>query len=264
MTRANIGWEYRGVNLQQEGWYVKALGAPEQIPARRGENLVVPGRVGRYQTGNKPFDERRLSLALQVESKPAAGGARSGSTLWANLDTLKQCLAADGTGTLKHQNAQGITRVATAEIINIVEFDPGGPEHYAFVAEFAFADPFWYAEAAGTTTASVSADPQTVTVNNPGTYRALKPVYRIVGPATNPKLAVGSSWLQYTGAVASGGTLSIDCGAYTATNGTVDASGDITHEGDLTWLPLAVGTNSIVCTGMSGGSFTAVFTAAYI
>jgi hypothetical protein len=264
MTKANSSWEFRGVNLAQEGWYVRALGASEQVPARRGENLVVPGRIGRYQTGNKPLDERRLSLAMQVESQPAGGGVRSGSTLWANLETLKAAFAQDGIGTLKHQNAQGTTRLATAEVINTVEFDPGGPDHYAFVVEFAMADPFWYAEAAGTTTQSISMDPQNVTVNNPGTYRAVKPVYRIVGPATNPKLAVGSTWVQYTGSVANGGTLTIDCGAYTATNGTADVSGDITHDGDLVWLPLAVGVNSVACTGMTGGTFVAVFTAAYI
>ncbi len=264
MTKANVSWTFRGTNLQQEGWYVRALGAPEQIPGRRGEDLVIPGLTGRYHTGNKPLDERRLALALFVESQPAAGGARSGSVLWTNLDTLKQCFAADGRGTLTHQNAAGSTRTALAEVVNTVEFDPGGPEHYAFVVEFMFADPFWYAQAVGTTTASITADPQTVTVNNPGTYRALKPVYSVVGPATNPKFAVGSSWLQYTGVVAAGGTLTVDCGAYTATNGTVDASGDMTHAGDLTWLPLEVGNNSVVCTGMNGAAFSAVFTAAYI
>ena len=264
MTKANSSWEFRGVNLQQTGWYVRALGAPEQVPGRRGENLVVPGKTGRYQTGSKPIDERVLSLAMQVESQPMGGGARSGSTLWANLDTLKTAFAKDGTGTLKHQNAQGTTRLATVEVINTVEYDPGGPEHYAFVVDFAFADPFWYAEAAGTTTAAISMDPQNVTVPNNGTYRAMKPVLYVVGPATNPKLTVGSTWVQYTGAVSAGGTLTIDCGAYTATNGTANVSGDITHDGDVVWLPLPTGNNTVTVEGCSGGSFTAVFTAAYI
>jgi len=36
--------------------------------------------------------------------------------------------------------------------------------------------------------------------------------------------------------------LTIDVDGWTATNGTVDVSGDITHDGDLVWLPVPVGT----------------------
>jgi len=71
---------------------------------------------------------------------------------------------------------------------------------------------------------------------------------------TDPKFAIGSTYVEYTGTVSAGGTLAINCSTWTATNGTVDVSGDITHEGDLVWLPIPIGT-AVTC-AVSAGTIT--------
>ncbi len=255
MTKAVTEWEYRGIDLTTVAYNVRALGAGEQVPARRGENLAIPGKTGRYLTQNKPLDERRLTLAMFVDAQPTTGGARSGSQLWANLETLKKVFAADGAGTLKAKNAGGTaeggtTRVATVEVINTVEFEPEGPWNYGIAVEFVFADPFWYAEGAtvvGPT--NISSNPQNIALNNVGTYRAEKATLTLVTPAggtvINPKFAVGGYYVQYTGTVEAASTLTISCGSYTATNGTLTVTGDITHDGGLPWLVIPTGTSDL-------------------
>ena len=251
MTKAVTDWEYRGIDLTTVAYDVRMLGAPEQVPARRGDNLVVPGKTGRFRTSLKPLDERRLTLAMFVDAQPPAGGARSGSQLWTNLETLKKVFAADGIGTLKAKNAggtgaSGTTRVATVEVINQVDFDPGGPWHYGLAVEFAFADPFWYAENAtvvGPT--NITSNPQNIALDNIGTYRAEKPTVTLLTPAggtvINPKFTVGDYYVEYTGTVAASGTLVLSCGSFTAMKGTQVVTGDIAHDGGLVWLSLPVG-----------------------
>ena len=251
MTKAVTEWEYRGIDLTTVAYDVRLLGAPEQVPARRGDNLAIPGKTGRFLTSAKPLDERRLTLAMFVDAQPSTGGTRSGSQLWENMEVLKKVFALDGPGTLKAKNmggtgANGTTRVATVEVINQVDFDPGGPWHYGIAVEFVFADPFWYAEQATTVgPTNITSNPQNIAVNNIGTYKADKATVTLVTPTggtvIDPKLTVGSYYVEYSGTVASAGTLVISCGSWSATNGTLNVSGDITHDGGLVWLSIPSG-----------------------
>ena len=251
MTQALIEWEYNGIDLTTVAYDVRLLGAAEQVPPRRGENVIVPGKTGRFRTSSKPLDERRLTLAMFADAQPAAGGTRSGSQLWTNLETLKRLFATDGAGTLKVKNAggtsvAGTTRVATVEVINAVEFDPQGPWHYNFAVEFTFADPFWYAENATTVgPVAITSNPQNIAVNNVGTYKADKATVTLAiptgGTVIDPKFAVGNYYVQYSGTVIGPGTLVLNCGSFTAMNGSVQVTGDCTHDGGLVWLSIPVG-----------------------
>lgn len=275
MSRANDSWEWNGLSLNTRAWDVRALGAEEQVPPRRNENIVVPHRTGRTSV-QKFIDERVYPLAGFVKGCDSnLGGAMSGSALWTNLDTLRASFAIGQTHTLKCKNAAGTTRLATAEIQQQVSFVPQGPDHYAFVVEFVMADPWWYAETATTVgPTTLTSSPQNVAVTNSGTYQAEKPTVTITGAITNPMLAytwnTTSCWVKYTGVVASGETLTVNCNTFTATLGTVDVSGNMSHDGAIWWLVLPTGVNTVTVTGSALGTAAAAptitisFTAAYV
>jgi hypothetical protein len=275
MTRANISWEWDGLSLNNHAWDVRALGAPEQVPGMRGENVLVPHKTGRTHT-IKFRDERLLALACFVKGcDPDHGGDYSGSWLWQNLDTLRAKFAQVGEYTLKCKAATNETRIATAEIQSVVEFVPEGPDHYGFLVEYKMADPWWYAENGATIGPTpLTSSPINVAVENEGTYMAEKPVYTFTGAITNPKLtmtALGvTCWLLYTGAVAAGKTLVIYTGLCKALLDGVDVSGNITHDGVPWWLPIEVGTNTLTVTasylgtGPNTPTLTVGFTPAFV
>lgn len=253
MTTANVSWTYRGVNLSQVAYNVKATGAPEQVPGRRGENVVIPGAPGRTYV-SKVFDERRLTLAMFVDAQPAAGGSRSGSQLWTNLSTLKNLFSQDGQGTLVHVNAAGGTLSAVAEVINVVEFEPEGPYHYNFAVEFVFADPYWYGATTSEGPDSVTSTSGTLSIVNPGTGQSDNASISVAGLIVDPSLAIGSNSVSYSGTVSAGSTLTLDVGNYTATLGTATVTGNVTHSGAARWLPIPAGTSSMVVTSSSVGT----------
>ena len=252
-------WEWAGVNLTTYAYNVRYLGAGESVPPRRGENLAIPGKTGRHLSTLKPLDERIVTLAMwvkDVESSTGAFGTAREETLQTNLDTLKRAFARDGTALLKHSMA-GTTRQAPAEILSSVQFEPfGTAPYYQFVVEWVMHYPFWRAETARTTgPTNLTTSPQNVTLVNNGTYRNEQGTISVTGQIVDPKLTIGDDWVQYTGTVAAGGTLTIDCASWVATNGTVDVSGDISHEGDLVWLPIPTGTAvTLAVSGTSMGT----------
>lgn len=264
MSSVDKGWEFRGTDLTTLAYNVKALGAPEIVPGRRGENLVVPGKTGRTRT-TKYMDQRILALGMQVFGRDSStGGAMSGSQLWTNLDTLKKLFATDGQGTLKFQHAAGTTRWCMAEVINTVEFAPTGPDSYDFMVEFVMPDPLWYDEQTTTVGPSnVTSSPTNITVANSGTYKSEKAEFTVIasnGDLVNPKLTIDDYYVLYTGTVASGGTLTIDCEDFTATKGTADVTNDITHDGGIVWLPVPTGSNTLAVTADSVGTATVTVT----
>jgi len=259
MAIVNEAWEFDGIDLSTYGYNVRALGANEQVPAKRGRNIVVPGKPGRIHT-TKVLDERYLSLGMQVWGRETGSKtALAGSSLWNNLETLKQTFAKAGEHTLKYQ-ANGTTRLCTAEVINTIEFKPGGPYHYDFVVEFTMADPFWYAETARTVgPTTISAGTQNITVPNNGTYQNEDAEITFTGPGVDPKFTIDSYWVQYSGTISAGSTLVIDCADFSATCGGAAATESITHDGAFSWLPVPVGTANTLTVNCSGyGTATSV------
>jgi len=264
-------WEFAGVNLTTPAYTVQYLGASPNTPARRGEDLTIPGKTGRYLTTGKKLDSRTVSLAMWVKDlDPSTGnsmGTAAEAQLQTNLDTLRKLIATEGTALLKHTMG-GTTRQVPAEIINAVDFEPfGTAPYYRFVVEWSLADPLWRAEAARTIgPTNLTTNPQNVTLVNNGTYRNEHATITLIAPGTvvDPKFAIGSTYVEYTGTVSGGGTLAINCSTWTATNGTADVSGDITHNGDLVWLPIPVGT-AVTC-AVSAGTIvgTPTVTASYL
>jgi len=269
MTTINLGWEYDGVDLSTYAYDVRALGAPEQVPARRGDNVAIPGATGRLYV-DKRLDQRTLTLSMFVDAKHPTSGSntRTAEQLQTNLDLLKGVFARDGQHVLRCTLPGAVARDATAEVVNVVEFQPTGPYSYALMVEFVLADPWWYAQSVTTVgPTTIIQSPQNIAVTNDGTYKAEKATVTVAGPITDPKFAVGSIWVLYTGTVATGETLVIDCGDWTAELDGGDVSGNISHEGDLRWLVFAVGVNTLIVTssGFAGATTVTVeFTAAFV
>lgn len=262
-------WEFASLNLTTPAYDVQYLGASESVPARRGDNLTIPAKTGRYLTTNKKLDERSVSLAMWVKDVDSNGQNQGTASLLSNLDALKRVFATEGTALLKH-TISGTTRQVPAEVLSAVEFAPfGTAPYYRFVVEFSLADPLWQAETARTIgPTNWTTNPQNVTLINNGTYRnehgTITLVTPLNGTVVNPKFTIGTDYVQYTGTIASQGTLVIDCSSWTATSGTVDVSGDIIHDGDLVWLPIPTGT--AVTLAASAGTLvgTPTVTAAYL
>jgi len=151
--------------------------------------------------------------------------------------------ASSGTGLLKWTFG-GTVRQAPAEVINTVEFEPFGTSpYYRMVVDFTMHEPLWQAESARTAgPTEITTSPQNITLVNNGTYRNEWGTITVEGQIVDPTFTIGSDWVKYTGTVSNGGTLTLDMANWTATNGTADVSGDISHEGDLVWLPIPIGT----------------------
>lgn len=270
MTIADTAWWLDDVSLNTLAYFVRAEGIGEDSPVRRGENPIAPGVSGRRHV-NKVFDQRTLSLLMVIDAQATGGGARSGSQLATNLNTIKQLFGGDGTHVLKRTHG-GATRLATVEVRQL-RIAPGGPNHYNVAAELVFADPFWYAASATTVSDTFASLPDTLAISNAGTYKAEKAVITVEGAITNPRIAIGSSWVQWTGTLNAGDVLVIDCGAFTAIYDPVatdpaDAIQDITWADDyVRWLEIPVGTNNATITGTVGGTnptVTVEFTAPYL
>lgn len=260
-------WEYNGVNLTRHGFNIQYLGAPLNTAPFRGDNIVVPHKVGRLNTAKWP-DQRIVSLSMWVKDIPVdAGTPSTEANMLANLDTLRQLFGAPGQHTLKHSFGS-ITRLAQAEVVNQVEFRPEGTNNvYRLVVEFLLADPWWYAESATTVgPTSIVSNPQNITVTNAGTYQVDDAMITTVGEIVNPKFTVGSRWVQYTGTVPAGGTLVVNCGAFTAALNGANVTGDISHVGGVEWLLIQPGANTFTVSSSSMGTpaVTVSFTAPFV
>jgi phage-related protein len=245
MTVLTTSWSYAGTNLNSSGAYnIRMLGIPESVPGRRGGNLVIPGKSGRVYR-EKRHDERIISLAMYVKGD-------SGTALQTNVETLMELFAKDGQNTLSRTMADASVQNISAEVVNVISFEPLSDKLYSMVIEFLAADPYWK----DNTNTSVDEDdiassPYNFSCNNSGTYANDRSVITIDGIVTNPRITIDSVYVQYTGTVGSGDQLVIDCEDFTAElNGTAVA-GDISHSGAVSWLVIPAGNNTATFTGSS-------------
>lgn len=241
MTLINEGWSFDGVSLNTAAFNIRMLSPSEQVPGRRGDNLVVPNRDGRVYR-SKAMDQRVISLAMWLKGETAAA-------ILTSLNTLKALLAKPGERTLSRTVPTATTLTIQAEVVNVIDFTATSHKSYAMVVEFLCADPFWQGAPASTTELNIASSPKTFTVTNAGTATNERATITVAGVITNPKIQVGDVWVQYTGTVASGKTLTINCETFTATYDGADATGSITHGGAVAWLRLLPGANTVTVTG---------------
>jgi hypothetical protein len=261
-------WTYDGVSLNSLAYNVRLTGAPINVPVRRGENLEIPGLTGRRYMP-KFHDQRLVTLAMFVTDRhPLTGQPGGEAQMQANLDTLRSLFARPGERTLTH-SWNGETRVAQAEVVDLVEFQPRGANNlYAFSVDFLLAWPWW--ESVNTIIvqeSGITSLPHMVSVNYGGTARAEKMtilVHLLDGTTINHlRISNGSVYVEYA-AIRSindedGADITIDTEKWLATwqqygpTLTDNISSQIEHDGDLRWMVLEPGLNELT---LSADSFS--------
>lgn len=250
MTIADVAWAIDGTNLATYAYAVRTLDE-EGLPPRRGENALVPGVNGRTWLA-KDYDERVLPLAMWIDSRGTAGGARSAAQLASNVMAIKSLLG--GNGIHKLTRTFGTTTWQTSVEVRSLRVTPAGPYHYNALAELVMLDPLWYATTLTTAATGFSSVPASLSVTNPGTYPARVMTVTLACGAgvslTNPKITVGSSWVKYTGVVSATTSLVILPGTFAATlAGNSVVSGISWNESNGPhWLELARGANTATIT----------------
>lgn len=143
-------WLVDGMDLRSFAWNVEALSAGEGLPARRGQNLVVPFRHG-ARWHPKYYAERGLTLSMFVTgcdpdtgTVPVGDAARLGE-LYRNLDTLRQVFGTTNRLLeLTRVLPNGEVRTAQAEVVGTLDFDSVSGAMARFTVDLLLPDPFWY------------------------------------------------------------------------------------------------------------------------
>lgn len=256
MTIANPSLSFDGVNLMTLAYKVRALGLDESLPARRGENVVVPGVAGQTYVA-KEFEQRAIDMLMWVAAVGTAGGsAWAASSMGDNINTLTALFGADGTHTIAR--TRGTTSLTGTVEVRDVRFSPGGAYHYDVGVSLVMPDPLWYAASVTTASTGFSSLPTSgLAVTNGGTYVARNMTVTLACPAspaaslTNPKITIGSFWVEYTGVIAAGQSLVIQPHLFAATvaGSSVVSQMDWNESNGPVWLELARGANSAVASG---------------
>ena len=239
MTALNSGWTFDGVALNSAGAYALRLLSPdEEVPARRGDNLLIPQRHGRVYRA-KTFEQRTISLAMWVTgSTPAA--------LQTNLATLQELFGRLGARTLSRTMPDATVRTISAEASQML-LQPQSDKVYAAAVDLLCAAPWWQRTTVATTNQTgIGSSPTSVNLSNPGSAPHVGATITIGGAITNPKVQIGSIWVQYTGAIGGGSSLVLDCENFTTTGGSV---ANITHSGSTAWMVIPAGASSATLTG---------------
>jgi hypothetical protein len=220
-----------GVDLASYAYMTSDISSLLTVPARRGDNAVVPARHGRIQTGGKKFDANDVVLPLWLVGALPDGSIPADSTERAEFfkrrDELLRLFYADAV-TLQFTRSTGTVTTTRAEVADVVDFTRVGDAPVARVSiALTLLDAFW----------EEPVDRVQVITGATGTTAQLQAFaeatapmadlhVRFFGPVSNPRLAVGDRWVQYNGVIAAGRELVLDAGTWTASIGS-----------SATWVP---------------------------
>lgn len=254
-------WAFKGTALDFSGKVsvldITGLGALAQW---KGSDIPLAGLPGRRWSKKLP-DARTVGLALQLIDTPTAM-LSAGSV----IDSLDQLFASEVQGALAHTLADASVRTAQAQVAQWSP-KPDGMTGSRFLGtvDFELADPLFYG-ASGTTSHATAASPTDFSATNAGTKANYKLVLTFHGPMSSPRLTnLTNGWyVEVDVTVASGQSLVVDCGAFTALNNGVSCIGSVVHSGGTPFLRLEPGVNNLEYTATTpGGSVDVVFAPTY-
>lgn len=266
-------WRFKGVDLSTYATLVRSTDGVDELPPLRGDNRLVPSIAGRRFAG-KRHDERRMSLALWVNSLDAAGTlseSTSPKQTRKNLDALYAIFGQRTTGSLVRVMPDASERTAQAEVVSTTNIqDEWGGDAIGLVVDFLLPDPFLYGTAVAPSQA-IAASPTNYTITNAGSVATHRLLLTFTGPISNPKLlnlTIDSGGLYYVEClvtVAPATTLVIDCEDFTAYNNGVNAIGSLQHSGSFEFMRLEPGANSMRVTSTApGGSLVVAYAPPYL
>lgn len=259
-----------GVSLDTYAYMATNVSALLTVPARRGENVVVPGRHGQIKTPNKRFDANEIVLPLILVGASPNGTIPSGSTeqaqFFARRDELLRLIYADDAVLAWTPDVANVDPIETrVEVVDVLDFTRSYVEPLAKVSvALTLIDAFWR-DTADVTTAIEGESGTTVELTEFVGATAPMTDLQVTfhGPVNNPKLTFGERWVQYNGVLTLDQELVLDCGTWTASPGVGDPwSPDprqVLRGRGPSWLEIdpAVTPFEIEFTHTGGGSATA-------
>jgi hypothetical protein len=211
-----------GVDLGSYAFMTSDISGLLSVPARRGDDVVVPGRHGRIRRPRKRFDAGEIVLPMWIVgcrpngTIPSGGMARE---FFSRRDQLLRLFHGDDVA-LQFTRPNSEVLTTTAEVVDVMDFTRRWAEPIAQVSvALRLADAFW------TETTDVS---QTIT-GATGTTADLiafagstAPIadarVTFYGPASNPQVAIGDRWVRYNGVIGAGRQLVLECGHWRASS----------------------------------------------
>ncbi len=243
-----------GVNILTLATMVES-GAPLLTGAAlRGEDLVVAGRDGRLPVTRRWYDQATFTLPMWIKGvDPVTGVVPGGSDglneFYKRADAMQQLFAADAQPfDIVHTRNDGQQRQAQCRLAgDPISFtrDKSSPLFGRFGVALTIPDGTW--RDVGITTQQLAGTTgQTLTWSSfLGATARMSDLTLTFGPSTNPKLAQGGVSFSYSGVIAAGRRLVVDCATWDIT-GLIDAGGTwtpaftgITHTGDARFFVLA-------------------------
>lgn len=267
-----------GLNLRHNGYNIATRTGRYNIPARRGENLIVPGRSGSMFAANKPYEEGFGVLAIWVIGATEAVDS-NGNTVISIPATV------EGRKQQFETNMQQIMRVFTRphRLSEVRAEQPDGsirrarvewrewsePEVQAggtraeFAIGFSIPEVWWEDEVERSQETVASATlPQVLDLTQFADMTGIieDGVLTVTGPITDPRItdAETGAWVQYTGTVAAGSSWVIDVKNSTSKIGSTSVMGNTTHAGNykLLVIPNCNGTTNTPRLTLSGSGAT--------
>ena len=261
--------EVDGVSFRGQGFGAATRSGRYSIPARRGENLILPGASGSTFVKNKPFEEGLGALAVWAigATTDGSGGLSVPSTFAgqrqafeANMATVMRLFTrGHRLSTIRAAQPDGSIRRALVEWREWSEPEvmAGGTR-----AEWAIAytiPAVWWEDESTTTQGGSGTVDLTSFANMTGIIE--NAVITVTGASTAPKItdAETGAWVQYTGNLAAGQQWVLDVGAATSKVDGASVMSNTIHVGNskLLVIPNCYGaSNTPRLTLSGGGSFS--------
>lgn len=226
-----------GIDLASYAVMLPSMSGMMTTPARRGENIAVPGRHGRVAVRRKRYEQGEFVLNLWVlgclpdGSIPASSNALRQFEL--RRDELLRAFHAD-TVTVDVTPDSGVTRRALCEVADVMDFTRVGVEPIARVSvALTIPGAFWTELTTRTHAASLSNAGATSATPFAGATAPMDELIITFGAGSNPELSQGSTYFAYDGVIPAGaGGLVVNTATWTATlNGAPADMSKIRHGG---------------------------------
>lgn len=260
-----------GVRLDTLAKNVETLAGRFIVPGLRTPNVAIPGEDGELHVPLKVREPGVIGLSMWVRGCDDDGlvPTNDATEFFKNMDALVNLFTKDtGLLTLDQLHPDGSTRRATAQVMSAFDFSVlGGPNerHARFAVELRIPKAFWEDTAAtvNATAAGASLPKNLILATLAGATAPMKDlVLTVTGPITNPRITENATgiWVQYSGVLANGTSLVIDCGAWTAVIGVNSVLGSLTHGGHQRFLVAypTTGGPSLTLSGSAGGAATSL------
>lgn len=215
-----------GVALDSHAVLTQSIAPLLRVPARRGDNAVVPARHGRIKLPRKPFDENEFVLPFWTVGCLPDGSIPSDSTarteFFRRRREFLQLLYTDPLVLAYNPDADVFPWLqAEVEVADVLDFERVGIEPAAQVSvALSVPGAFWTEQADVSQTITGTTGTQAeLTVFHGSTAPVADARITFFGPVSNPRLAVGERWVQFNGVIAAGRELVLDCGSWRPSSG---------------------------------------------